>query len=229
MGSNWGMFSKGIKGRVGYQCSNYYRVLLKEGAAQDDAYYKDDAGNYHYCRSKSKQDSNASEGSKAAEGSQNSLAGTDDANSMDTDGDESESSSGIGKHDREHQLTMNNFNLTVTGADTEGRTALHYAAYKGNLPLVKKLGKTIAKNRKDKMNRTPLHYAVVRGDTSISVVKHLAKYPDILQQTDNHGMTAAHWAIFLNHELLRRLFISLGSTDVDLPSNDISAEDVPAF
>lgn len=37
----WGTFSKGIKGRVGYQCSNYYRSLVKNGIIQDDNYMVD--------------------------------------------------------------------------------------------------------------------------------------------------------------------------------------------
>lgn len=34
----------GIPGRVGYQCSNFYRRLLKEGRVKDDNYYFDAKG-----------------------------------------------------------------------------------------------------------------------------------------------------------------------------------------
>jgi len=40
----WGIFSMGIPGRVGYQCSNFYRRLLKEGRVKDDNYYFDAKG-----------------------------------------------------------------------------------------------------------------------------------------------------------------------------------------
>ncbi|GJD07497.1 hypothetical protein Gasu2_18560 [Galdieria sulphuraria] len=40
----WGIFSIGIPGRVGYQCSNFYRRLLKEGRVKDDNYYFDAKG-----------------------------------------------------------------------------------------------------------------------------------------------------------------------------------------
>ena len=35
------MFARTIPGRVGYQCSNYYRLLIKEGIIIDDNYYID--------------------------------------------------------------------------------------------------------------------------------------------------------------------------------------------
>ncbi|GAN08422.1 conserved hypothetical protein [Mucor ambiguus] len=35
---HWGLFSKGIPGRVGYQCSNYYRFLIETKQLQDDNY-----------------------------------------------------------------------------------------------------------------------------------------------------------------------------------------------
>ncbi|KAF1800853.1 Homeodomain-like DNA binding domain-containing transcription factor [Mucor lusitanicus] len=34
----WGLFSKGIPGRVGYQCSNYYRFLIETKQLQDEKY-----------------------------------------------------------------------------------------------------------------------------------------------------------------------------------------------
>lgn len=40
----WGIFSTHIPGRVGYQCSNYYRQLVKEGKIQDDNYVMNEDG-----------------------------------------------------------------------------------------------------------------------------------------------------------------------------------------
>lgn len=40
----WGIFSMQIPGRVGYQCSNYYRQLIKEGVIHDDNYTFDESG-----------------------------------------------------------------------------------------------------------------------------------------------------------------------------------------
>lgn len=44
----WGMFSKNIPGRVGYQCSNYYRTLVKNGTVVDDNYMVDEKGEMRF-------------------------------------------------------------------------------------------------------------------------------------------------------------------------------------
>ena len=58
---NWGVFSMTIPGRVGYQCSNYYRQLIKEEKVKDDNYYFDDKGKLRYKRGANK---DATTGSK---------------------------------------------------------------------------------------------------------------------------------------------------------------------
>lgn len=45
--TQWGIFSKAIPGRVGYQCSNFYRQLLKHGQVKDEDYYLDEKGQIH--------------------------------------------------------------------------------------------------------------------------------------------------------------------------------------
>jgi hypothetical protein len=44
----WGSFSKNIPGRVGYQCSNYYRTLIKNGDVQDSNYMVDESGQMRF-------------------------------------------------------------------------------------------------------------------------------------------------------------------------------------
>ena len=44
----WGLFSKNIPGRVGYQCSNYYRTLVKNGTVVDDNYMVDESGQMRF-------------------------------------------------------------------------------------------------------------------------------------------------------------------------------------
>mmetsp|Transcript_7626 Transcript_7626/g.9454 ORF Transcript_7626/g.9454 Transcript_7626/m.9454 type:complete len:193 (-) Transcript_7626:53-631(-) len=44
----WGLFSMGIPGRVGYQCSNYYRHLVESGVIEDPNYELDESGKVHY-------------------------------------------------------------------------------------------------------------------------------------------------------------------------------------
>ncbi|KAL3901048.1 MAG: hypothetical protein SGCHY_000898 [Lobulomycetales sp.] len=44
----WGIFSMAIPGRVGYQCSNYYRGMIKTGKIVDPNYFVDEKGVLHY-------------------------------------------------------------------------------------------------------------------------------------------------------------------------------------
>ncbi|KAI8386841.1 hypothetical protein BD560DRAFT_142491 [Blakeslea trispora] len=46
--SQWGIFSTAIPGRVGYQCSNYYRHLIKTRQIHDPNYTIDEKGKVHY-------------------------------------------------------------------------------------------------------------------------------------------------------------------------------------
>ncbi|KAG0199606.1 hypothetical protein BGX28_007131 [Mortierella sp. GBA30] len=44
----WGLFSMTIPGRVGYQCSNYYRLLVETNQIHDPNYVLDEKGKAHY-------------------------------------------------------------------------------------------------------------------------------------------------------------------------------------
>ncbi|KAF9982869.1 hypothetical protein BGZ65_002417 [Modicella reniformis] len=44
----WGIFSMTIPGRVGYQCSNYYRLLVETNQITDPNYVLDEKGKAHY-------------------------------------------------------------------------------------------------------------------------------------------------------------------------------------
>ncbi|KAK3816036.1 MAG: hypothetical protein J3Q66DRAFT_401235 [Benniella sp.] len=44
----WGIFSMTIPGRVGYQCSNYYRLLVETNTITDPNYVLDEKGKAHY-------------------------------------------------------------------------------------------------------------------------------------------------------------------------------------
>lgn len=48
MKGQWGIFSQTIPGRVGYQCSNYYRKLVKNGKLESSEYYVGEDGKLHY-------------------------------------------------------------------------------------------------------------------------------------------------------------------------------------
>ncbi|KAH0785121.1 Myb-like DNA-binding domain containing protein [Histomonas meleagridis] len=44
----WGLFSMAIPGRVGYQCSNFYRQLILAGEVHDSQYFIGDDGKLHH-------------------------------------------------------------------------------------------------------------------------------------------------------------------------------------
>ncbi|KAI8098333.1 uncharacterized protein B0P05DRAFT_7135 [Gilbertella persicaria] len=44
----WGIFAMKIPGRVGYQCSNFYRLLIETNEVQDPNYVLDEKGKAHY-------------------------------------------------------------------------------------------------------------------------------------------------------------------------------------
>jgi len=48
----WGCFSKAIKGRVGYQCSNYWRQMMKDGWVKDPNYWIRADGSFQFKRAK---------------------------------------------------------------------------------------------------------------------------------------------------------------------------------
>ncbi|KAI8338233.1 hypothetical protein BC941DRAFT_424983 [Chlamydoabsidia padenii] len=50
LGANgqWGIFAMTIPGRVGYQCSNFYRLLVETGKVKDPNYVLDAKGKAHY-------------------------------------------------------------------------------------------------------------------------------------------------------------------------------------
>ncbi|CAO3654858.1 unnamed protein product [Mucor hiemalis] len=54
--SQWGIFSIAIPGRVGYQCSNYYRFMIEMGQLHDPNYVLDEKGKARYLFDKKTED-----------------------------------------------------------------------------------------------------------------------------------------------------------------------------
>ncbi|KAG2211822.1 hypothetical protein INT47_004508, partial [Mucor saturninus] len=54
--SQWGIFSIAIPGRVGYQCSNYYRFMIETGQLHDPNYVLDSKGKARYLFDKKTED-----------------------------------------------------------------------------------------------------------------------------------------------------------------------------
>ncbi|KAM1282864.1 hypothetical protein ACFX2J_025798 [Malus domestica] len=84
--------------------------------------------------------------------------------------------------------------------DNDGRSPLHWAAYKGFADCIRLLLFLDAyKGRQDKEGCTPLHWAAIRGNLEACTVLVQAGKKDDLMVTDNTGLTPAQLAADKNH------------------------------
>ncbi|XP_058115701.1 protein S-acyltransferase 24-like [Magnolia sinica] len=84
--------------------------------------------------------------------------------------------------------------------DNDGRTPLHWAAYKGFADCIRLLLFLDAyRGRQDKEGCTPLHWAAIRGNLEACTVLVQAGKKEDLMVTDNTGFTPAQLASDKNH------------------------------
>jgi ankyrin repeat protein len=101
---------------------------------------------------------------------------------------------------------------SANAAGRMGKTALHWAAFKGQEGVVMFLLRHGAHaNRRNDVGRTPLMLACGKGD--VGVVRVLLQYIGIhgLQETDNKGRTALHWAASGGHAELVAFLLKDGA------------------
>nr|DAD27281.1 TPA_asm: hypothetical protein HUJ06_028749 [Nelumbo nucifera] len=84
--------------------------------------------------------------------------------------------------------------------DNDGRSPLHWAAYKGFADCIRLLLFLDAyRGRQDKEGCTPLHWAAIRGNLEVCTVLVQAGKKEDLMVTDNTGFTPAQLASDKNH------------------------------
>ncbi|KAL9223942.1 hypothetical protein vseg_000025 [Gypsophila vaccaria] len=84
--------------------------------------------------------------------------------------------------------------------DNDGRSPLHWAAYKGFADCIRLLLFLDAyRGRQDKEGCTPLHWAAIRGNMEACTVLVQAGKKEDLMMTDNTGLTPAQLAADKNH------------------------------
>ncbi|KAK6942194.1 Ankyrin repeat [Dillenia turbinata] len=84
--------------------------------------------------------------------------------------------------------------------DNDGRSPLHWAAYKGFADCIRLLLFLDAyRGRQDKEGCTPLHWAAIRGNLEACTVLVQAGKKEDLLMTDNTGLTPAQLAADKNH------------------------------
>ncbi|CAO2841110.1 unnamed protein product [Amaranthus hypochondriacus] len=85
--------------------------------------------------------------------------------------------------------------------DNDGRSPLHWAAYKGFADCIRLLLFLDAyRGRQDKEGCTPLHWAAIRGNLEACTVLVQAGKKEDLIMTDNTGLTPAQLAAEKNHK-----------------------------
>ncbi|XP_027368906.1 protein S-acyltransferase 24 isoform X2 [Abrus precatorius] len=95
---------------------------------------------------------------------------------------------------------VSKWNADPDVADNDGRSPLHWAAYKGFADCIRLLLFLDAhRGRQDKEGCTPLHWAAIRGNLEACTVLVQAGKKEDLMVTDNTGLTPAQLASDKNH------------------------------
>lgn len=104
------------------------------------------------------------------------------------------------------QKVLDKSGVGINAADAEGKTALHYAAQRGNLALLKYLGSHPSNSQpdiigkyKDKYGRTPFHYAVESKRAAAALTLLWNTYnanPSIdMWRPDHEDRSVLHYAV----------------------------------
>ncbi|GAV82080.1 zf-DHHC domain-containing protein/Ank_2 domain-containing protein [Cephalotus follicularis] len=95
---------------------------------------------------------------------------------------------------------VSKWNADPDVSDSDGRSPLHWAAYKGFADCIRLLLFLDAyRGRQDKEGCTPLHWAAIRGNLEACTVLVQAGKKEDLMVTDNTGLTPAQLASDKNH------------------------------
>ncbi|MEI0516471.1 ankyrin repeat domain-containing protein [Brachyspira murdochii] len=115
----------------------------------------------------------------------------------------------------------NNKNIVknINEIDSSGLTIVMKALLNENNNLsINDIKRLIRDNRKnidykirDSESKTLLMYAVFNGN--IEIIKDISKYGILLDETDNNGRTALHWAVYYNKYDAVVTLIELGAKD----------------
>jgi ankyrin repeat protein len=113
------------------------------------------------------------------------------------------------------------FSKQINIPDSDGRTALHWAAHQNNYKMLKFLVQHGAvTGLRDSADRTPLHLATAAE--SSKCVRMLLKVtsPELIDAVDVDGMTALHWCAAHDHPKHLDALVRVGA-DIRAKDNDL--------
>jgi palmitoyltransferase ZDHHC13/17 len=101
-----------------------------------------------------------------------------------------------------HRLLLK-WSMDIASQDNEGRSALHWAAYKGHIDCVRLLLLLgLSPNVQDQEGCTPLHWAAIKGNGETCTVLIQGGGSDSLEVEDATGATPSQLAIDKGHRVL---------------------------
>ena len=123
----------------------------------------------------------------------------------------------------------------INEVDESGLTIVMKALLNENKQLkLNDIKRLIRDNRKnidykirDSESKTLLMYAVFNGDTEI--IKDIAKYGNQLDEVDNNGRTALHWAVYYNQYDAVVTLIKLGAKDYIKDNYSLTPIDIAQY
>lgn len=131
----------------------------------------------------------------------------------------------------------NNKNIikNINEIDSSGLTIVMKALLNENNNLnINDIKRLIRDNRKsidykirDSESKTLLMYAVFNGN--IEIIKDISKYGNLLDETDNNGRTALHWAVYYNKYDAVVALIELGAKDYIKDNYSLTPIDIAQY
>lgn len=123
----------------------------------------------------------------------------------------------------------------INEVDSQGLTIVMKALANENGKLsINDIKKLIRDNRKnidyrirDSESKTLLMYAVFNGDSEI--IKDIAEYGNQLDEIDNNGRTALHWAVYYNKYNAVVTLIELGAKDYIKDNYSLTPIDIAQY
>lgn len=120
----------------------------------------------------------------------------------------------------ELRIILDGIEKLVNNLTHEGFSALHFAAYRGNIKIIELLISNGADIKEVSNRGLNMIHLSVQGDQSSSLVYFVEKLGLDLNSKDNMGSTALHWAVYLPSENVLNFILYRYSDLIDVNCQD---------